>query len=115
VSTSSIVIPARSSTFLPAQIGATPMYSGSFAAVAEVMIRARGSTPSSAAFESDITSTAAAPSFRGQELPAVTLPSSLKAGSSSASFSSDEAGRGPSSLATTVPSGSVTGAISRSK
>ena len=64
---------------------------------------------------SDITSTAAAPSFSGHELPAVTLPSSLNAGSSSESFSSVELARGPSSFATTVPSGSVTGTISRSK
>ena len=62
-----------------------------------------------------MTSTAAAPSFSGQELPAVTLPSSLKTGSSSASFSSVDEARGPSSLETTVPSGSVTGTISRSK
>ena len=91
------------------------MYSGSIAAVAEVMIRARGVSPSSSAFESDMTSTAAAPSLSGHELPAVTLPSSLKTGSSWASFSSVELARGPSSLATVVPSGSVTGTISRSK
>jgi hypothetical protein len=115
VSTSPIDMPARSSTFLIAQIGATPMYSGSFAAVAEAMMRARGFRPSSLAFVSDMTSTAAAPSFSGQELPAVTLPSSLKAGSSCDSFSSVELARGPSSFATTVPSSSVTGTISRSK
>ena len=108
-------MPARSSTFLIAQIGATPMYSGSFAAVADAMIRARGLRPSSFALVSDITSTAAAPSFSGHELPAVTLPSSLNAGSSCDSFSSVELARGPSSFATTVPSGSVTGTISRSK
>jgi hypothetical protein len=64
---------------------------------------------------SDITSTAAAPSLSGQELPAVTLPPSLNAGSSCESFSSVELARGPSSFATTVPSGRVTGTISRSK
>jgi hypothetical protein len=78
-------------------------------------MRARGDRPSSLAFVSDMTSTAAAPSFSGHELPAVTLPPSLNAGSSSASFSSVELGRGPSSFATTVPSVSVTGTISRSK
>src|SRR5215210_1388235 len=88
VSTSSMDMPARSRTFLIAQIGATPMYSGSLAAVAEAMMRARGFRPSSSAFVSDMTSTAAAPSFSGHELPAVTLPSSLKAGSSWESFSS---------------------------
>ena len=60
-------------------------------------------------------STAAAPSFSGHELPAVTFPSSRKAGFSSASFSSVELARGPSSRATSVPSGSLTGTISRSK
>ncbi len=79
------------------------------------MIRARGFRPSALARSSDITSTAAAPSFSGQELPAVTLPSSLKTGSSWDSFSSVELGRGPSSLATVAPSGSSTGTISRSK
>ena len=79
------------------------------------MMRARGLSPSSSAFVSDMTSTAAAPSFSGHELPAVTLPSSLNAGSSWDSFSSVELARGPSSFETTVPSWSVTGTISRSK
>ena len=39
-SMSSIVIPARSSTFLIAPIGATPMYSGSLPQVAALTIRA---------------------------------------------------------------------------
>ena len=108
-------MPARSSTFWIAPIGATPMYSGSIAAVADVITRARGFSPSSAALSADITSTAAAPSLSGHELPAVTLPPSLKAGSSWDSFSSVELARGPSSLAIVVPSGSVTGTISRSK
>ena len=78
-------------------------------------MRARGVRPSSLARVSDMISTAAAPSLSGHELPAVTLPSSRNAGFSSDSFSSVELARGPSSLATTVPSGSVTGTISRSK
>ena len=45
----------------------------------------------------------------------MTLPSGRKAGSSCESFSSVELARGPSSLATSVPSGRVTGTISRSK
>ena len=45
----------------------------------------------------------------------MTLPPSRKAGSSEASFSSVELARGPSSLATSLPSGSLTGTISRSK
>ena len=73
-------MPARSSTFLIAPIGPTPMISGSIPAVAAVMIRARGFRPSSAAFESDMTSTAAAPSLSGHELPAVTLPSRAEGG-----------------------------------
>ena len=90
------------------------MYSGSFPYVAAVTIRARGSKPSSEALVSDMISTAAAPSLSGQELPAVTPPPPNASGSS-ASFSSVELARGPSSLATSVPSSSVTGTISRSK
>jgi hypothetical protein len=62
-----------------------------------------------------MTSAAAAPSLSGHELPAVTVPPGLNAGSSDASFSSVDDGRGPSSLPTCVPSASVTGTISRSK
>ncbi len=90
------------------------MYSGSLPQVAAVMMRARGVRPSSLALVSLMTSTAAAPSLSGQELPAVTPPPP-KASGSSESFSRVEEARGPSSLATTVPSGSVTGTISRSK
>jgi hypothetical protein len=60
-------------------------------------------------------SAAAAPSLSGQEFPAVTPPPPSKASGSSDSFSSDELARGPSSFSTLVPSGSVTGSISRSK
>ena len=56
-----------------------------------------------------ITMTAAAPSFSGQQLPAVTVPSGRNTGWSWETFSSDVPGRGPSSAETTVPSGSVTG------
>ncbi len=114
-STSSIVILARASTFLMAPIGATPMISGSSPLVAEAITRARGFSPSSFARVSDITSTAAAPSFSGHELPAVTRPSSRKAGLSDASRSSVESARGPSSFATLLPSGSSIATISRSK
>ncbi len=67
------------------------------------------------ALVSDITSTAAAPSLSGQELPAVIPPPPSNASGSSASFSSVELGRGPSSLATSLPSWSATGTISRLK
>ncbi len=62
-----------------------------------------------------MTSTAAAPSFSRQALPAVTVPSSRKAGFRPASFSIVVPGRGPSSLATSVPSSFLTGTISLSK
>ena len=71
--------------------------------------------PSSRARVSLITTTAAAPSFSGQLFPAVTSPSGRNAGLSWESFSRVVSGRGPSSLDTTVPSGVVTGTISRSK
>ncbi len=91
------------------------MISGLRAVTPEDTMRASGVMPSSAARVSLITITAAAPSLSGQLLPAVTLPSGRKAGFSSASFSTVVSGRGPSSLETAVPSGSVTGMISRSK
>ena len=59
--------------------------------------------------------TAAAPSLRGQQLPAVTVPSARKTGWSVDTFSSVTPARGPSSVLTTVPSGKLIGAISRSK
>ena len=83
-------MPAWSSTRRTAPIGPTPMISGSTPETDDAMIRARGWTPSSCAFSSLMTTTAAAPSFSGHEFPAVTLPPGLKAGSSSASFSSVE-------------------------
>jgi len=70
-------------------------------------------SPSSAAFTSLITTSAAAPSFRGQQFPAVTVPCSRNTGLSEATLSRVVPGRGPSSAETTEPSGSVTGLISR--
>jgi hypothetical protein len=43
-------------------------------------IRASGVRPNSAAFVSDMTTSAAAPSFSGQQFPAVTRPSGRKTG-----------------------------------
>ena len=54
--------------------------------------------PSSSARVSDITITAAAPSFNGHAFPAVTSPSGRNTGFSSASFSTVVPSRGPSSL-----------------
>ena len=114
-SMSVIFIPAWASTLRTASMGPTPMISGASPDTADAMMRARGLSPSARARSSDITSTAAAPSLSGQALPAVTVPPGLNAGSSWASFSSVVPGRGPSSFSTSVPSGSVTGVISRSK
>ena len=76
------------------------MISGSTPETLDAMMRARGSIPSSLARSADMTTTAAAPSFSGHALPAVTLPPGLNAGSSDCSFSSVEERRGPSSAST---------------
>ena len=91
------------------------MNSGSSAETPVATTLAMGLTPSSFAFWSDISTTAAAPSLSGQELPAVTLPFSRKAGCSCASTSIVVPGRGLSSLLKSSPFGSGTGTISRSK
>ncbi len=91
------------------------MISGLSAVTPLDTMRASGVIPRSRARVSLITTTAAAPSLSGHALPAVTLPSGRKTGFSCASFSTVVSGRGPSSLLTTVPSGSSTGMISRSK
>ena len=62
-----------------------------------------------------MTMTADAPSLSGQALPAVIRPSGRKTGFRPAMPSTVTPGRGPSSVLTTVPSGVVTGVISRSK
>ncbi|MEI2686616.1 MAG: hypothetical protein V9G14_10455 [Cypionkella sp.] len=75
-------------------------------------MRANGVIPSSLALVSLITMTAAAPSLRGQALPAVTVPSGRNAGLRPERPSRVVPGRMPSSVLTTVPSGRVTGMIS---
>ena len=85
------------------------MISGSRPLVADAITRARGLRPSSFAFSSEVSSTAAAPSLSGHELPAVTPPPSRKTGWSSASFSTVVPARGPSSLSTVPLSGVSTG------
>ena len=82
---SSIVIPLRSSSFRVAGIGPVSMITGSTPTVVWSKIRARGFRPSASAFSRVISSTAAAPSETCEELPAVILPSSLKAGFSAES------------------------------
>ncbi len=91
------------------------MISGDRPVTPVLTMRANGVRPSSRALLSDMTSTAAAPSFSGQQLPAVTVPSGRNTGLSPATASSVTPARGPSSLATVVPSGSDTGVISRSQ
>ena len=78
-------------------------------------IRASGVRPSSAALVSDMITTAAAPSLSGQQLPAVTTPSGRKTGLQLRDRLEVTPARGPSSAETTVPSGVVTGVISRAQ
>ena len=82
-SMSSIFIPFRSSSFRVAGMGPVSMITGSTPTVVWSTILARGFRPSDSAFPRSISSTAAAPSEICEELPAVILPSSLKAGLSS--------------------------------
>ncbi len=63
------------------------MTSGFRAETPEATIFANGVTPNSEAFSSLITTTAAAPSFKGQALPAVTVPSGRKTGFNCETFS----------------------------
>ena len=63
-----------------ASIGPRPMISGLMPETPEATMRASGVMPSSLALVSLITITAAAPSFSGQALPAVIVPSGRKTG-----------------------------------
>ena len=102
-SMSPIVMPVSASSFWIAGIGPSPMISGRGS---RRRSRRRcghcGFKPRVARLSSDMISSAAAPSLSGQALPAVTVPPSLNAGFSAASFSSVVPARGPSSLVTTV-------------
>src|SRR5690554_7153291 len=68
-------------------MGPVPMMVGSTPALAWALMVASGVRPSSLAFSALHTRTAAAPSFRDEALPAVTVPSFLKAGRSLARLS----------------------------
>ncbi len=96
-----------------ASIGPSPIISDDSPDTPVDTIRASAVRPSSLALVSDMITSAAAPSLSGHALPAVTLPSGRKIGLSWLTASYVVPGRGPSSLATTVLSGSVTGVISR--
>ena len=78
-----------------AGIGPVSIITGSTPTVVWSTIFARGRTPSSAAFSALISSTEAAPSEICEALPAVTLPSGLKAGLRAASASRLLSGRMP--------------------
>ena len=118
ISTRSIwssVSPARSRTLAVAGIGPVSMVMGSTPARAKLWNRARGRSPSAFAFSSLMIRTAAAPSVICDELPAVTLPSSLNAGLSLARDSRLLSGRMPSSRTKTslpLSVSTVTGTIS---
>ncbi len=75
-----MVMPARANACRQASIGPRPMISGLRPVTPEATIRASGVRPSSLAFVSLITITAAAPSLSGQALPAVIVPSGRKTG-----------------------------------
>ena len=103
--------------FVVAGIGPFSIVTGSVPATAKLWNRARGRRPSSAAFSALMISTADAPSVICDELPAVILPSSLKAGLSLASVSAVVPSRMPSSavIISALPSTSIgTGTISLS-
>src|SRR5450756_572638 len=112
-SMSPIAIPARRSACCDACTGPSPMISGDSALTPVETMRASGARPSCAALTSLITTSAAAPSFSGQQFPAVTVPCSRNTGLSVDIFSSVVPGLGPSSADTTSPDGRVTGVISR--
>src|SRR3954453_20023938 len=79
-SMSSMLIPARPSACFDASTGPSPMISGESPVRPVATMRASGWTPSSAALVSDMTTTAAAPSLSGQQLPAGRTPSGRKTG-----------------------------------
>src|SRR3954451_9820176 len=91
------------------------MISGDSPVTPVLTIRASGVMPRSCALWSLMITSAAAPSFSGQALAAVTRPSGRNTGFSPETPSKVTPGRGPSSALTTVPSGSVTRVISRSQ
>ena len=90
---SSIVSPARLSSFGTAKTGPMPISSASQPANTQPRKVPSGRTPSFAAFSADTMSTADAPSENCEELPAVTLPPSLNAGGSFLRPSSVVSGR----------------------
>ena len=76
-----------------------PYSSGARAKMSVARMRAMGLHPSRCAAAADINTAATAPSVMPEALPAVTVPSGLKAGGSLASFSRVVSARGYSSAA----------------
>jgi hypothetical protein len=82
------------STFCVAGTGPVPITAGSTPTTAVASTRASGLSPSALARSADMISSAAAPSFSGELLPAVTVPTpGMKAGLSAASASILASGR----------------------
>ncbi len=65
---------ARFSAFSVATTGPMPMISGAQPPTATERMRASGFSPCALAKSSEVTSTAEAPSVKGEEVPAVTVP-----------------------------------------
>src|SRR3954447_17332770 len=107
---SPMLMPARASARRDASIGPSPMISGERAETPVATTRASGVRPSWAALVSLMTTTAAAPSLSGQQLPAVTVPSGRNTGFRALTPSRVTPGRGTSSAVTTRPSGLGAGA-----
>ena len=112
-SMSSMVLPARLRACLEASTGPRPMISGDRPDTPVDTTRASGVRPSCLALVSLMITRAAAPSLSGQQLAAVIRPSGRNTGLRPATPSLVTPARGPSSAETTVPSGVVTGVISR--
>jgi hypothetical protein len=114
----SSVRPVSASTFFTAGAGPKPMMRGATPAVAMPTTRAFGVRPYFAALASSATSSAQAPSFTPEALPAVTVPPGRTMGLSLAN-ASIEVWRGCSSFETTTASpffwAMLTGVISVSK
>ena len=79
-SMSPIFIPVFLINFCTAGTGPVPINEGSTPATDRLTHFIIGFKPNSCALDSDIITTAAAPSFIPEELPAVTVPFSLKTG-----------------------------------
>src|SRR6478736_3421103 len=99
-SMSSIVMSALVSALRVASMGPRPMTSGDSPDTPVATMRANGVNPSSRALVSLMITTAAAPSFRGHALPAVTVPFGRNTGLSWLTLSYVVPARGPSSFET---------------